>query len=134
MTHLSDLTRTGADFVVRSARRTARRAALSAALWVLALIFLCLMLGFGAVGLFLMLTVTQGAIVAAFSVAAMAGVFAAVLILVAMTPASAHDHEDRDPGAHSHPESETPRNGPTPETTAMVMSAGFLTGLFSGKK
>lgn len=134
MIPVGELTRTGAEYVVRSARRTARRAALSAALWVLALIFVCLMLGFGAVGLFLLLTVTQGAVVAAFSVAAIAGVFAALFMLVAMNPASGHEV---DPHPQETDRTERPRSapdGPSPETTAMVMGVGFLSGLFSGRK
>jgi hypothetical protein len=132
MTTLDDLTRTGTDLVVRSARRTARRAALSATLWAMALVFLCLMLGFGAVGLFLLLTVTQGAITAAFSVAAIAGVFALVFVLVAVNPAAGHEPSP----SRTDPTDEQNRthDRPTPETTAMVMSAGFLSGLFSGEK
>jgi len=134
VSQLGSLTRSGADFVVRSARRTARRAALSAALWALAFVFLCLMLGFGAVGLFLLLAVTQGAIVAAFSVAAIAGVFMAILVLVAINPAATHDAEGPET-AQSRPDTGEPRPGGTsPETAAIVIGAGFLSGLFSKEK
>lgn len=134
MTPFDELTRTGAGLVVRSARRAARRAALSAALWALAMVFLSLMLGFGAVGLFLLLSVTQGTIVAAFFVAAISGVLAAIIILVAMHPASGHERDQHEAGSEPHPESHKAQAGLSPETTAMAMTAGFLTGLLSGEK
>jgi cytochrome c biogenesis protein CcdA len=125
VTALTHIARDGARMV----RQSARKAALSAALLGAALVTFAITLGFAGLGLFLILELRHDPIVAAFGVAT-AGLLLVALLIFAATRAaqSSHAHQSQPPAT----ESEKPDH-PRPETTAAVISAGFLNGLLTGR-
>jgi len=131
MTPLSEMARAGTDIVGRSAREAARRTAIAAFLWGAALVILAIAMGFGAMGLFLLLEAWHGPVTAAFGVATAGLVLAALLAFFAARPLRDAPSRQTPSQPRSQPEAE-PR-GPSPETTAAMIGAGFLTGIFTGR-
>jgi hypothetical protein len=114
-----------------TARDVARRAAVSAALLVAALVLFAVASGFGGIGVFLWLEPLYGPVTASFAVAGGGIVLAAGLVFMATRARGkpmAKDEASRDRGMDRREDDAKPV-----ETAIAVASAGFLAGLFTGR-
>ena len=131
MTDMPPFARDGVRTIGDTARDVARRAAVSAALLAAALVLFAVAAGFAGIGVFLWLEPLHGPITAAFAVAGGGIVLAAGLVFLATRAPSKPVVTDETPqrrDANRRADDAKPA-----ETAIAVASAGFLTGLFTGR-
>lgn len=109
------------------ARDKARTAAVTAGLWALAFVLLCLALGFGAVAAFVALATGSGTVIAALSVGGGALALALLTAVLASSRGRHHGNADTYPTPHA-----PARDARPPESLPALLGAGFLTGFLAG--
>ena len=122
--------RDGAGMIGDTARDVARRAAVSAALLAAALVLFAVAAGFAGIGVFLWLEPLHGPVTAAFAMAGGGLVLAAGLVFLATRARSKPVVTDETPQRHANRREDDAKPA---ETAIAVASAGFLTGLFTGR-
>lgn len=121
MTLVDDIARRGVAAAREKAKTSARRAAASAALWVLCLVFFCTAVGFGAVATFIALSAVIGPVLSGLAIAA-AALALTLLTAVLALPDDMNDQpeeQERPEGAQA---------SVPPQDLPAIICAGFVSG------